>query len=70
MLLGHLPSVAHTLIDRVIHPSVPWPLPGHPEAMKMETPQGYFHISAWKWNSANFAFTEFSEVRPWKARVG
>ena len=22
------------------------------------------HPSAWKWNSANFAFTEFSEVAP------
>jgi hypothetical protein len=29
----------------LIHRSVPWPLPGHPEAMKMETPQGYFHTS-------------------------
>jgi hypothetical protein len=30
----------------LIHPSDPWPLPGHPETMKMETPQGYFHTSA------------------------
>ena len=27
----------------LIHPSVPWPLPGHPEAMKMSRCQGYFH---------------------------
>jgi hypothetical protein len=26
-----------------IHPSVPWPLPGHPEAMKMSSHQDYFH---------------------------
>jgi hypothetical protein len=26
-----------------IHPSDPWPLAGHPEAMKMSCRQGYFH---------------------------
>jgi hypothetical protein len=31
---------------RLIHPSDPWPATGHPEAMKMEPPQGYFHASA------------------------
>jgi hypothetical protein len=30
----------------LIHPSVPWPLPGHPEAMKMSCYHGYFHTSA------------------------
>src|SRR5215204_2231975 len=29
--------------------------PGHPEAMKMSCRQGYFHISAQKGNSRNFA---------------
>jgi hypothetical protein len=33
------------LRGRSIHPSDPWPLPGHPEAMKMSCRQGYFHIS-------------------------
>src|SRR5215204_1570632 len=28
-----------------IHPSVPWPLPGHPEAMKMSCRRDYFHTS-------------------------
>ena len=27
----------------LIHPSDPWPLPGHPEAMKMSYRQGYLH---------------------------
>jgi hypothetical protein len=27
---------------RLIHPSDPWPLPGHPEAMKMEPPPRLF----------------------------
>jgi hypothetical protein len=27
-----------------------------------ELPPSYFHASAWKVNSRNFAFTEFSEV--------
>jgi hypothetical protein len=36
---------------------------GHPEAMKMTSRHGYFHTSAWNKNSANFAHTEFSEVR-------
>jgi hypothetical protein len=44
-----------------IHPSDPWPLAGHPEAMKMSL--DYFHTSAYKRNNANFAFTEFCEVR-------
>src|SRR5918994_3630840 len=57
---GLLAASAHPLV--LIHPSVPWPLPGHPEAMKMGCPQGYFHTSAWKVNSANFRFTEFYEV--------
>ena len=26
-----------------IHPSDPWPLPGHPEAMKMEPPRLFSH---------------------------
>jgi hypothetical protein len=43
--------------------SDPWPLAGHPEAMKMSCRQGYFHTSTQKMNSANFALTEFSEVR-------
>src|SRR5215203_1097601 len=28
-----------------IHPSDPWPLPGHPEAMKMSCRRDYFHTS-------------------------
>jgi hypothetical protein len=53
-----VPGIPLTLI----HPSDPWPLPGHPEAMKMSCRRDYFHTSAWKVNSANFALTEFSEV--------
>jgi hypothetical protein len=30
--------------------------------VKMSCSQGDFHTSAWKVNSANFAFTEFYEV--------
>jgi len=29
-----------------IHPSDPWPLPGHPEAMKKSYRRDYFHTSA------------------------
>src|SRR5215218_151355 len=48
----------------LIHPSDPWPLPGHPEAMKMGCRRVYFHTSAWKKISAksDFRFTEFYEV--------
>jgi hypothetical protein len=56
MLWRHLPSVAHTLIDRVIHPSVLWPGPGHPETMKMEPPPRLF--------SHQCLEEEFSEVAP------
>jgi len=35
MLWRHLPSVANILIDGGFHPSDPWPLPGHPEGMKI-----------------------------------
>src|SRR5215213_6800417 len=31
------------LKSTLIHPSDPWPLPGHPEAMKMGCRGGYFH---------------------------
>jgi hypothetical protein len=56
--------------DAPIHPSDPWPLPSHPEAMKMSCRRGYFHTSAWKRNSANFAFWGFSEVRTAPALCG
>jgi hypothetical protein len=29
-----------------IHPSVPWPGTGHPDAMEMSCCQAYFHTSA------------------------
>src|SRR5215218_8902683 len=35
------------LKSTLIHPSDPWPLPGHPEAMKMGCRRVYFHTSAW-----------------------
>jgi hypothetical protein len=38
-------------------------LPGHPEAMKKSYRRDYFHTSAWKGNSAKFAFWGFSEVK-------
>jgi hypothetical protein len=44
------------LIDRVIHPSVLWPGPGHPETMKMEPPPRLF--------SHQCLEEEFSEVAP------
>jgi hypothetical protein len=46
-----------------IHPSGPWPLAGHPEAMNMSCCRDHFHTSAWKVGSANFALTEFSDIR-------
>jgi hypothetical protein len=48
---GHPALPALTLI----HPSDPWPLPGHPEAMKKSYRRDYFHTSAWNKNSRNFA---------------
>src|SRR5215203_5080396 len=38
----------------LIHPSDPWPLPGHPEAMKMSCRRDYFHTSAEKGYSRKF----------------
>jgi hypothetical protein len=46
----HGPPFALTLL----HPSDPWPLPGHPEAIKMSCRRAYFHASAWKGNSPKF----------------
>jgi hypothetical protein len=47
----------------LIHPSDPWPLEGHPEAMNMSFRRDYFHTSAWKGNSPKFAACrEFGEV--------
>src|SRR5215208_2852423 len=37
----HGPPFALTLL----HPSDPWPLAGHPEAMKMSCRRAYFHAS-------------------------
>src|SRR5215216_7904420 len=45
-----------------MHPSDPWPLPGHPEAMKKSYRRDYFHTSAWKGNSAKFVRWAFSEI--------
>ena len=53
--IGDKPWLIPTLRTS-IHPSDPWPLAGHPEAMKMSCRrQGYFHTSAWKENSQKFA---------------
>ena len=58
-------NVARRLLDHtLIHPSDPWPLAGHPEAMKKSYRRDYFHTSAWKVDSANFVITAFSEVAP------
>src|SRR5215208_1136381 len=46
----------------LIHPSVSWPLPGHPKIMKKSYRQGYFHTSAWNKYSRKFALTEFSKA--------
>ena len=44
LIAASILPTAHPLT--LIHPSDPWPLPGHPEAMKMSRRQGYFHTSA------------------------
>jgi hypothetical protein len=53
---------------RLIHPSDPWPLPGHPESMKLEPPLRLFSRQYLEREilrtspytiSANFAITEF-----------
>jgi hypothetical protein len=38
----------------LIHPSVSWPLPDHPEAMKMESPKVISHQYLEVWNSRRF----------------
>src|SRR5215212_6859821 len=48
-----VPSLALPLA--LIHPSDPWPLPGHREAMKKSYRRDYFHTSAWKGDSQKFA---------------
>src|SRR5215212_6152599 len=60
----HVRKVASLLAQALIHPSDPWPLAGHPEAMKKSYRRDYFHTSAWKVNSPklDFRFTEFYEV--------
>src|SRR5215216_3774687 len=49
----------------LIHPSDPWPLPGHPEAMKKSYRRDYFHTSAWKGNSAKFAYRILHSPARW-----
>jgi hypothetical protein len=44
-------------LEQSIHPSVPWPGIGHPEAMKMSCRRHYFHISAYEVNVLNFTLT-------------
>jgi hypothetical protein len=41
-----VPSRRQFPLARPFFNSAPWPLPGHPEAMKMSRHQGYFHTSS------------------------
>src|SRR5215218_6925242 len=51
-----LMRASQTPSNTSIHPSDPWPLAGHPEAMKKSYRRDYFHTSAWKGNSQKLDF--------------
>jgi hypothetical protein len=61
---------AHPLLLPLFTQVVHGPCRATPKPRKWSRRQGYFHTSAWNRNSANFALTEFSEVRINAHRTG